>query len=99
MVMRHQPVKGRLRPRLQLADQLGFISAPREGARPIGHALPFFSLPPLGAKDELAFFGRTLAEVEGSNPCPLLLLDTTVSGAVPGSSRLWHPARPGAIGP
>src|SRR6516165_4353822 len=59
MVMRHQPVKGRLRPRLQLADQLGFISAPREGARPIGHALPFFSLPQLRAKDELAFFGRT----------------------------------------
>src|SRR5208282_3802474 len=45
VIMGHQPVECRLRARLQLADESGFIVAPREGTSPIGHGLPFWFVP------------------------------------------------------
>src|SRR6267143_1807080 len=41
MIVRDEPVEGRLRARLQLMDEFGFIAAPRKGTSPIGHCRPF----------------------------------------------------------
>jgi len=41
MVVRNEPVEGRLRASLQLMDEFGFIAAPRKGTSPIGHCMPF----------------------------------------------------------
>ncbi len=41
MVVRDEPVEGRLRAGLQLMDEFGFIAAPRKGTGPIGHCRPF----------------------------------------------------------
>ena len=44
VVVSDQPVESRFRTSLQFGDKVGFISAPREGAGPIGHGVPFFAL-------------------------------------------------------
>src|SRR5713101_9911629 len=41
MIVRDEPVEGRLRASLQLMDEFGFIAAPRKGTSPIGHCRPF----------------------------------------------------------
>jgi len=41
MIVRDEPVEGRLRPRLQLMDEFGFIAAPTQGTSQIGHCRPF----------------------------------------------------------
>ena len=41
MVVRDEPVEGRLRAGLQLVDEIGFIAAPAKGTSPIGHCRPF----------------------------------------------------------
>src|SRR5205807_6287048 len=41
MVVRDEPVEGRLRAGLQLVDEIGFIAAPTKGTSPIGHCRPF----------------------------------------------------------
>src|SRR4029077_18270303 len=41
MVVRDEPVEGRLRARLQLVDEFGFIAAPTQGTSQIGHCRPF----------------------------------------------------------
>src|SRR5713226_8454404 len=41
VIMRDEPVEGRLRARLQLMDEISFIAAPRKGTSPIGHFMPF----------------------------------------------------------
>src|SRR6516164_6693756 len=41
VVVGDQPVECGFRAGLQLGDQFGFVAAPREGAGPIGHAVPF----------------------------------------------------------
>src|SRR5204863_4027206 len=49
MVVGDEPVEGGLRAGLELVDQFGFVTAPREGAGPIGHAVPFWRGGPLRA--------------------------------------------------
>ena len=41
VVVIDEPVEGSLRTGLQFGDKFGFVPAPREGAGPIGHGLPF----------------------------------------------------------
>ena len=41
VVVRDEPVEGRLRAGLQLMDEIGFIAAPTKGTSPIGHCRPF----------------------------------------------------------
>src|SRR6266700_158531 len=41
MIVSDEPVEGRLRARLQLVDEFGFIAAPAKGTSPIGHCRPF----------------------------------------------------------
>src|SRR5947199_10715683 len=48
MVVGDEPVEGGLRAGLELGDQFGFVTAPREGAGPIGHAVPFCGGEPSG---------------------------------------------------
>src|SRR5258705_5065783 len=43
MLVSGEPVEGRLRSRLQLVDEIGFIAAPRNCTSPIGHCRPFWS--------------------------------------------------------
>ena len=42
VVVSNQPVECGFRAGLQLGDQFRFVTAPREGAGPIGHAVPFW---------------------------------------------------------
>jgi len=48
VVVSNQPVECGFRAGLQLGDQFRFVTAPREGASPIGHAVPFCGREPLG---------------------------------------------------
>src|SRR5258706_11889719 len=41
MIVRDEPVEGRLRAGLQLMDEFGFIPPPRKGTSPIGYCRPF----------------------------------------------------------
>ena len=66
VVVSDQPVEGRFRAGLQLGDKVGFISAPREGAGPIGHGVPFFASAESGC-GELACSGWAV----NPNLCPL----------------------------
>src|SRR5712671_1078764 len=47
MVVGDEPVESGFRAGLELVDQFGFVTAPREGAGPIGHAVPFWRGVPL----------------------------------------------------
>src|SRR5438309_474081 len=47
MVVGDQKIESGFRAGLQLRDQLRFVTAPREGAGPIGHAVPFWRGVPL----------------------------------------------------
>src|SRR5437667_12550680 len=83
MVVGDEPVEGGLRAGLELVDQFGFVTAPREGAGPFGHAVPFWRGGPSGfASTNLKPGYRELP----AGPCPLIWLDTDKSGDV---SKAW----------
>ena len=72
VIVRDQPIKCGLRAGLQLTYKLSFISAPREGAGPIGHGLPFFAKAPTAGSGEPAWLGWTLPGIGEAQPLSAL---------------------------
>src|SRR5262249_16142996 len=75
MVVSDQPIECCFRAGLKLSDQLRFVTAPREGAGPIGHALAFLAPPASYPRDAfwpcralLAAIGRGLVRSTTSTP-------------------------------
>ena len=81
MVVGDEPVEGGFRAGLELVDQFGFVTPPREGAGPIGHAVPFWRGVPLAHGLQVLTLKPVYRELP-AGPCPLIWLDTENSGDV-----------------